>query len=324
MSSSGVFRTNKKDGSVYFRASITYKDKHISLGSFDTEEAAGAAYCFAKDYLGGERECLPDEYEKVLKSIIDKDPGGVISFDKWIMLLNLKKTGMYCKNPIYLYGNYFVYYLDRNTELKFDADELFFFRNHKLQRRGGHIFYSDYGMQCGLLSRFGVKNFAICGRDYVFKNGDELDFRFGNLEIINKYYGVSEKIILGRKKFFVKIHFRSDLKVGCYDDEIVAAVSYNKAADSLEEAVRRKINAEREHTHDTAVENKMLGFNAEKDTNSGNPGIGKNMTLYDTSRKNRYRKWKRNYVEKLSKSDYIRIYSSVAFSKSFKNFLNKM
>ena len=33
----GVYKTNKKDGTLYYRASINYKGKHISLGSFDNE-----------------------------------------------------------------------------------------------------------------------------------------------------------------------------------------------------------------------------------------------------------------------------------------------
>ena len=43
--STGVYQTSKKDGSLYYRASLTYHAKHISLGSssdaaivFRTEE----------------------------------------------------------------------------------------------------------------------------------------------------------------------------------------------------------------------------------------------------------------------------------------------
>ena len=34
----GVYQAKKKDNTIYFRSSITYSGKHISLGSFDTEE----------------------------------------------------------------------------------------------------------------------------------------------------------------------------------------------------------------------------------------------------------------------------------------------
>ena len=333
MGTSGVFKTNKKDGTTYFRASITYKEKHISLGSFLTEEAAGAAYCFAREYLDGEQDYLPEDYEKVISGRGKKDGSATkninkekefIKYDKWIMLLNLKKTGMYCKNPIYLYGKYFIYYLDRTTELKFDADQLFFFSNHRLQKRGGHIFYSDYGMQCGLLSRFGVKNFAVLGRDYVFKNGDILDFRYGNLEIINKFNGVSQEFVQGRKKFFVKIHFRSDLKVGYFDDEITAAIAYNKAADSIEEAVRRRKSEFVKNSKTTNVECKMLSLGSKKTTISAKHLNEKRWGIDYKSRKYYYRKWKRNYVENMSKKDYIHIYEGVCFAESFTRFLEKM
>lgn len=35
----GVYLARKKDNSIYYRASITYRRKHISLGSFDTEDS---------------------------------------------------------------------------------------------------------------------------------------------------------------------------------------------------------------------------------------------------------------------------------------------
>lgn len=47
----GVYKTTKKDGSVYYRVSITYKNKHISIGSYDDEFLASAAYAIANDVL---------------------------------------------------------------------------------------------------------------------------------------------------------------------------------------------------------------------------------------------------------------------------------
>ena len=32
----GVYQAKKKDNTIYFRSSITYSGKHISLGSFET------------------------------------------------------------------------------------------------------------------------------------------------------------------------------------------------------------------------------------------------------------------------------------------------
>ena len=47
----GVFKATKKDGTVYYRASLTYKTKHISLGSFATEEEAAMAYTEANQII---------------------------------------------------------------------------------------------------------------------------------------------------------------------------------------------------------------------------------------------------------------------------------
>lgn len=40
----GVYIAKKKDGTIYFRSSITYRNKHISLGSYETEQQAHEAY----------------------------------------------------------------------------------------------------------------------------------------------------------------------------------------------------------------------------------------------------------------------------------------
>ena len=50
---SGVYQAKKKDDTIYFRSSITYSGKHISLGSFDTEEMAHEAYLYACRLLAG-------------------------------------------------------------------------------------------------------------------------------------------------------------------------------------------------------------------------------------------------------------------------------
>ena len=352
--SNGVYSAKKKDGTKYYRAAVTYKQKHISLGSFRTEKAAGAAYALADKILRGRDEYLPEDYESTVLN--KKSKADVLGFDKWIMLINLKKTGIYSNNPIYLYGKYFAYFLDRNTELKFDADELFFFGSHRIQKRGGHLFYSDYGMQSGLLARYGVMSFSVKGRDYYFKNGDETDFRYGNLVIVNRFRGVYTKEAAGRKEYEVKIHFVGTLKVGVYHDETEAAIAYNKAADSLEEAVRRKLNAGKEITKSTIVENKMLGKSGALGTKYADSQNVEKSHIFDNSRikteenahtlemtenqkngvkneknelknqKNdkKYRKWTRNFIDGVSRKQYIDIYESLEFSKSFKKYLLQM
>ncbi|MBR4776410.1 MAG: hypothetical protein IK007_02220, partial [Lachnospiraceae bacterium] len=154
-----------------------------------------------------------------------------------------------------------------------------------------------------------------------------------------------------------------DIKVGTYQDETEAAIAYNKAADSLEEAVRRRINTKQEHGQSTQVENKMLGKTRFEGTNyaiSGGCELEKGSSegdnkVYNCRMKNsgaqpnkkngkfdknspkiekndlkkqkniqKYRKWTRNYTENVSKKQYIEIYESLKFSKSFKNYLLKL
>ena len=51
MSLPGSFQATKKDGTIYYRSSITYKNKHISLGSFSTDQEAHLAYVEANTIL---------------------------------------------------------------------------------------------------------------------------------------------------------------------------------------------------------------------------------------------------------------------------------
>lgn len=46
----GVYTAYKKDGTVYYRSSITHKNKHISLGSFSSENEAAVTYNEACEY----------------------------------------------------------------------------------------------------------------------------------------------------------------------------------------------------------------------------------------------------------------------------------
>ena len=40
----GVYQAKKKNGTIYYRSSLTYRAKHISLGSYGTPESAHEAY----------------------------------------------------------------------------------------------------------------------------------------------------------------------------------------------------------------------------------------------------------------------------------------
>ena len=222
----GVYETTKKDGTPSYRASFTYKGKHISLGSFSTAEGAHRAYLTA--------ELLLRSPEGAQLSLSDYAAiGKTLSYDKWVILINLRDNGIYFKTPIYLYRRYFVYHYNEETHLKFDADDLFYYSNHKIMKRGGHLFVADYGMQVTLTSRYGIKPHAVEGRDYRFVNGDSTDFRYGNLELINRYAGVTSEEKDGKTFYLSKIHINGDFIIGRYATEEEAAIAYNRAADYL-------------------------------------------------------------------------------------------
>ena len=219
----GVFQAQKKDGSIYYRASLTYRNKHISLGSFSTEKEAHQAYEEALFLC-----CQP---ETGLKDYQRED--SILSFTKWVVLINFRDNGLYFKTPIYLKSRYFEYYLHQDTVLKFDVDDLFFYSTHTIMQRGGHLFVADYGMQINILSRYGIKNFSVPGKDYRFVNGDETDFRYHNIEVINRYYGVTKVWKEGKISYICKIHIHGDFLIGRFKTEQEAAIAYNKAVDFL-------------------------------------------------------------------------------------------
>ncbi|MDE5965294.1 MAG: hypothetical protein K2G89_00460 [Lachnospiraceae bacterium] len=226
MAKSGVYTAKKKDGTVYYRASITYKRKHISLGSYLSEAEAYAAYREADDILRKGRYDIWDcnDYKTKMHSL---------PLDKFVILLNLREHGLYFKTPIYLYPGYFEYYLSSDTVLLFDRDDLFFYASHKIMIRGGRLFYCDYGAQYGILSRYGLKSYSVPGRDFRFANGNANDYRYANIQVINRYMGVLCISVEGHTRYQVLIHVVGNYQVGIYEDEDTAAIAYNKAADIL-------------------------------------------------------------------------------------------
>ncbi len=219
--STGVSRAVKKDGTDYYRSGITYRNKHISLGSFSSEKDAASAYREAQAILTS-----PDID---LVGIIDRC--GQLPFEKAVVLLNFRDNGLYFKNPIYLRKGYFSYFLSSDTELKFDIDDLFYYSSHKIQRRQGHLFVNDYGMQYSILSRYGIRPHAVCGRDYRFSNGDVTDYRYANIVVVNRFHGVRKIMAKGGPRYRAVIHINGNHKIGIYNTEEKAAVAYNKAAD---------------------------------------------------------------------------------------------
>lgn len=219
----GVYRAQKKDGSVYYRSSITFSGKHISLGSYVTEREAHTAYCMADRLLHSSAVTISD-YNTTHTTL---------PFTKWVCLLNFRDNHLYIKTPIYLYKQYFYYYFSAEEYYIFDIDDLFYYSTRTISRRGGHLFVADYGMQVNILSRYGIKNYAVAGRDYHFVNGNSRDFRYENIKVVNRYQGVTQLTNAGKIYYETKIHWNGNMIVGRYENEIEAAIAYNKAASTL-------------------------------------------------------------------------------------------
>lgn len=218
----GVYQAKKKDGTIYYRSSFTYQNKHISLGSYETALQAHNAYLQAQDLMANPSA-----------SVYDYQANYDLSFEKWVVLNNLRDNNIYFSTPIYVRKKYFSYYLDFNTELKFSIDDLFYYASHKIMRRKGHLFVADYGMQVTILSRYGIKSYGIEGTDYIQLNGDPLDFRYENIQILNAYQGVSLTKHYGKLMYQARIHIRGNFIIGYFEDALTAAIAYNKAVDIL-------------------------------------------------------------------------------------------
>lgn len=193
----GVYKTYKKDGSIYYRVSITYKNKHISIASYDDEALAAKAYTIAYDILTKpdiyyvDAEAHTSSYNQCFSDCLADDTLD-FPFSKFISLINFRDNNIYIKTPIYLCNKLFLYYLTPAITLIFSTDDLFYYSHHTIMCRGGYYFVNDYGMQTSILSRFGIRNHSVKGRDYIFRNGDERDFRYENVYVINKYNGVCQ------------------------------------------------------------------------------------------------------------------------------------
>lgn len=221
MSLPGSFKATKKDGTIYYRSSITYKNKHISLGSFPTDKEAHLAYLEAGALISDYQITLDDYHSS--KS--------VLPFEKWVIIINYRDNNIYFGTPIYIRPKFFYYYLSPSIRLTFDRDDLFFYSTRKISQRGGHLFVADYGMQVTINSRYGIKNYAVLGKDYRFINEDIHDYRYENIEILNSYHGVSLDNSRDTKKYCSKIHLHGNYTIGYYETALEAAIAYNKAID---------------------------------------------------------------------------------------------
>lgn len=226
----GVYITHKKDNTEYYRVSITFKNKHISLGSYTHKDTAACAYEEAKEILA-----CPDRYTIQPETAVTSYGlyNLALPFEKFVTLVNYRDNDIYIKTPVYLCNKYFLYFTAPDTALLFDTDDLFYYSNHKIMSRGGYFFVNDYGMQTSILSRYGIRPHSVKGRDYVFRNGNECDFRYENVYVINRFYGVSLITKKGLSLYRAAIHINGKYIIGDYQKETHAAIAYNKAIDML-------------------------------------------------------------------------------------------
>ncbi len=217
----GVYINKNKSGHISYRASFTYKNKHISLGTYSDENIASLAYRYACELMNSDLD-------------VDSYPEGCpLLFEKYVILCNLRDNGIYFATPIYLEKKYILYYFSPQFVYKFDRDDLFYFSSHKLMKRGNHLFVADYGLQVSLNERFGIRPFSVVNRDYRFINGDPTDYRRENLLVINPYYGVMKEIKKTTVLYKTVVHVNGNIIVGRYESEVEAAIAYNKAVDTL-------------------------------------------------------------------------------------------
>ena len=217
----GVYETKKKDGTTYYRASLTFKNKHISLGSSLDQNVAHQMYVEGQR-MASDGNITISNFTAYLTHL---------SFEKAVCILNYRDNGIYIKTPIYLQKGFFLYYLTKAEPLKFDNDDLFYYSSHKIMQRNGHLFVNDYGMQYNIASRYGIKNYAVAGRDYEFANGDDSDYRYSNIIIHNRYHGITQIVKNNKTWYVAKLHLNGDVIIGKYTSETKAAVAYNKGVD---------------------------------------------------------------------------------------------
>lgn len=222
-SEKGVYITARKDGTPSYRASITYNNKHISLGSFSKEKTAHDAYLTARDVV--------QRGDTDIDGYSDKT---ALSYNKWVILHNFRDNGYYFKTPVYLHRNYFTYHLSPDIQLYFDVDDLFYYTCHTIHKRGGYLYVNDYGMQVNILNRYGIANHSVQDRDYRFIDGDANNLRYDNIQVMNPYHGIiiekKEKILT----FKARINLNGYYIIGRYRNIDTAAIAYNAAVDFVQ------------------------------------------------------------------------------------------
>ena len=90
----GVYPAKKKDGTEYYRASMTYKGKHISLGSYESMFDAHLAYTDAIKTMGDSGIAVGD-FDKINPNL---------KFDKWVSIAESRCKSAQCMSFNLLFG----------------------------------------------------------------------------------------------------------------------------------------------------------------------------------------------------------------------------
>lgn len=219
----GIYETTLKNGTKSYRVNFYYAKKHISVGSYSTKEEAHKAFVESQR-LYSDNSITIDNFREHIR---------VITPEKAVSILNHRDNKVHFKTPIYLMQGFFLYFLTGKGTLKFDNDDLFYYSTHRILIHNGHLYVNDYGSQYSLFQRYGIRNYAVQGKDYDFANGDPLDLRYENVIVINPYNGVRVLDNNGMIRYEARIHINGYILIGRYRTVEEAATAYNKAVDYL-------------------------------------------------------------------------------------------
>lgn len=127
----GVYEARKKSGEIYYRASFTYKNKHISLGSSSDEASCHAMYNEACEIINNSSDHWIDTDHRTTSY----NEAMTLSLGKYISLINFRDNNIYIKTPIYMCHKYFLYFLKEHEVLQFSTDDLLLFQPHNYEPR---------------------------------------------------------------------------------------------------------------------------------------------------------------------------------------------
>ena len=113
----GVYEARKKSGEIYYRASFTYKNKHISLGSSSDEASCHAMYNEACEIINNSSDHWIDTDHRTTSY----NEAMTLSLGKYISLINFRDNNIYIKTPIYMCHKYFLYFLKEHEVLQFST-----------------------------------------------------------------------------------------------------------------------------------------------------------------------------------------------------------